>query len=91
MYCGRKAHFSIGNGMPIGNMSEGTIVCNLEEKTGDRGKLARASGNNANVIAHNPDTMIPGVKLPSGSKKVVFTLTIVGKDEFSLFSHLNAS
>jgi len=36
-------------------MPEGTIVCNLEEKTGDRGRLARASGNYATVIAHNPD------------------------------------
>ena len=40
----------------VGNMPEGTIVCNLEEKTGDRGKVARASGNYATVIAHNPDT-----------------------------------
>merc|ERR1712007_206136 len=45
-----------GNVMPVGHMPEGTIVCNLEEKTGDRGKLARASGNYATVIAHNPDT-----------------------------------
>merc|ERR1712173_290318 len=44
VYCGKKAHLSIGNVMPIGHMPEGTIVCNLEEKTGDRGKLARASG-----------------------------------------------
>jgi large subunit ribosomal protein L8e len=51
-----QAHLTIGNVMPIGNMPEGTIVCNLEEKTGDRGKLARASGNYATVIAHNPDT-----------------------------------
>merc|ERR1712227_485672 len=50
---------------------EGTIVCNLEEKTGDRGKLARASGNYATVIAHNPDTKKTRVKLPSGSKKVI--------------------
>merc|ERR1712130_113637 len=50
------AHLSIGNVMPIGHMPEGTIVCNLEEKTGDRGKLARASGNYATVIAHNADT-----------------------------------
>ena len=49
---------------------QGTIVCNLEEKTGDRGKLARASGNYATVIAHNPDTKRTRVKLPSGSKKV---------------------
>merc|ERR1712059_121644 len=55
VYCGKKAHLTIGNVIPIGNMPEGTIVCNLEEKTGDRGKLARASGNYATVIAHNPE------------------------------------
>ena len=57
--------------MHVGHMTEGTIVCNLEEKTGDRGKLARASGNYATVIAHNPDTHRTRVKLPSGSKKVI--------------------
>jgi large subunit ribosomal protein L8e len=50
------ATLQIGNIMPVGTMPEGTIVCNLEEKTGDRGRLARASGNYATVIAHNPDT-----------------------------------
>src|ERR1700730_9495002 len=30
--------------MPIGELPEGTTVCNLEEKTGDRGRLARTSG-----------------------------------------------
>merc|ERR1712181_193496 len=49
VYCGKKAHLSIGNVMPIGHMPEGTIVCNLEEKTGDRGKIARASGNYSTV------------------------------------------
>merc|ERR1712209_150209 len=49
----------------------GTIVCNLEEKSGDRGKVARASGNYATVIAHNLDTKRTRVKLPSGSKKVI--------------------
>merc|ERR1712097_102316 len=43
----------------------------MGEKTGDRGKLARASGNYATVIAHNPDTKRTRVKLPSGSKKVI--------------------
>merc|ERR1712080_412388 len=71
VYCGKKAHLSIGNVMPIGHMPEGTIVCNLEEETGDRGKLARASGNYATVIAHNLDTKRTRVKLPSGSKKVI--------------------
>jgi len=71
VYCGKKATLQIGNIMPIGVMPEGTIVCNLEEKTGDRGRLARVSGNYATVIAHNPDTKKTRVKLPSGAKKVI--------------------
>merc|ERR1712018_1130443 len=38
---------------------------------GDRGKIARASGNYAIVIAHNTDTKRTRVKLPSGTKKVI--------------------
>lgn len=71
VYCGKKATLQIGNVMPLSQMPEGTIVCNLEEKTGDRGRLARTSGNYATVIAHNPDTRKTRVKLPSGAKKVV--------------------
>ncbi|KAH0947051.1 hypothetical protein HN011_001645 [Eciton burchellii] len=71
LYCGKKANLQIGNVMPVGTMPEGTIVCNLEEKTGDRGRLARASGNYATVITHNPDTKKTRVKLPSGAKKVI--------------------
>lgn len=71
VYCGKKATLQIGNVMPLAQMPEGTIVCNLEEKTGDRGRLARTSGNYATVIAHNPDTRKTRVKLPSGAKKIV--------------------
>ncbi|KAF6269776.1 ribosomal protein L8 [Rhinolophus ferrumequinum] len=49
VYCGKKAQLNIGNVLPVGTMPEGTIVCCLEEKPGDRGKLARASGNYATV------------------------------------------
>ncbi|EEB12259.1 60S ribosomal protein L8, putative [Pediculus humanus corporis] len=71
VYCGKKANLQIGNVLAVGSMPEGTIICNLEEKTGDRGRLARASGNFATVIAHNPDTNRTRVKLPSGAKKVI--------------------
>ncbi len=40
------------------------------QKCGDRGALARASGNSVIVVAHNPDAGITRIKLPSGSKKV---------------------
>ena len=31
LYCGKKATLSIGNVKPIGEMPEGTIICNVEE------------------------------------------------------------
>ncbi|XP_037747994.2 60S ribosomal protein L8-like, partial [Chelonia mydas] len=48
-----------------------SIVCCLEEKPGDGGKLARASGNYATVISHYLETKKTCVKLPSGSEKVI--------------------
>ncbi|MCJ8732525.1 hypothetical protein PDJAM_G00212340 [Pangasius djambal] len=71
VFCGKKAQLNIGNVLPVGVMPEGTIICCLEEKPGDRGKLARASGNYATVISHNPETKKSRVKLPSGAKKVI--------------------
>ena len=67
VYCGRKAVLSIGNVLPVGELPEGTIICNVESKAGDRGTLARASGDYAIIVAHNPDTGITRIKLPSGS------------------------
>ena len=76
--------------MPIGSMPEGTIICALEEKTGDRGRIARGSGNYAQVIAHNPETKKTRVKLPSGAKKVLPSANraMIG-NIFNLFYHWN--
>lgn len=52
------------------------MVCSIEEKPGDRGKIAKASGNYGTVIAHNHDTKKTRVKLPSGSKKVSWLIFI---------------
>lgn len=60
----------MGNIKPIGTMPEGTVICCLEEKAGDRGSIARASGDYCIIVAHNPDAGVTRVKLPSGSKKV---------------------
>jgi large subunit ribosomal protein L8e len=70
VYSGKKAVLSVGNTLPLGEMPEGTIVCNVESKTGDRGTLARCSGDYVIVVAHNPDNGITRIKLPSGAKKV---------------------
>lgn len=71
IYAGKKAALVIGNVLPLASMPEGTIVCNIEEHTGDRGALARASGNYAVIIGHNHDEGKTRLKLPSGAKKVV--------------------
>merc|ERR1712061_954115 len=70
IHAGKKATLNIGNIMPIGQMPEGTIVCQLEEKSGERGKIAKASGGYCTIVAHNTDTGKTRVKLPSGIKKL---------------------
>jgi len=69
IYAGRKAALAVGNVLPLGELPEGTIVCNIEGKLGDRGSFARASGNFGTVISHSDDNSITKVRLPSGAKK----------------------
>merc|ERR1719242_2582221 len=71
VYCGKKAELKIGNVLPLQSMPEGTVVCNLEAKPGDRGKLARASGDYASIVSHNHETGMSRVRLPSGSRKTI--------------------
>jgi len=71
VYCGKNANLAIGNVLPLTSLPEGSIVCNVEEKVGDRGSLARASGNYALVIGQNPEIQKTRLRLPSGAKKVI--------------------
>jgi len=71
IYCGKKATISVGNVLPVGQMPEGTVICQVEEKHGDRGKLAKASGNYATIISQNADAKRTKLKMPSGAKKTV--------------------
>ena len=47
------ANLVIGNVLPLNTMPEGTIICNIEAKPGDRGKLAKCSGDYATVLTHS--------------------------------------
>ena len=71
IYAGKNASLTVGNVLPLGSVPEGTVVTNVEEKSGDRGALGRTSGNYVTVIGHNPDEGKTRVKLPSGAKKVI--------------------
>src|SRR4030066_2472495 len=66
---GGKAPAEIGNILPLGKVPEGTIVCDLELRPGEGGKMARSSGAYATVVGHTPQgTMI---RLPSGRTRYV--------------------
>lgn len=70
-----------GNIVEVGNLPEGTIVCNIEEVRGDGGKYARAAGTYAIVLGKSGDKVL--IKLPSGkikgvSAKARATIGIVG-------------
>merc|ERR1711990_757762 len=60
-----------GNCLPLNDTPEGTSVCNIEEQTGDRGKLCKASGSYAVIITHIREQGVTRLRLPSGSKKSV--------------------
>lgn len=57
--------------MPLKNIPEGTLICNVESKIGDTGNLARASGTCATVIGHSDDGSKTIIKLPSGLRKMI--------------------
>mmetsp|Transcript_5159 Transcript_5159/g.10915 ORF Transcript_5159/g.10915 Transcript_5159/m.10915 type:complete len:254 (-) Transcript_5159:71-832(-) len=71
IYCGKKATLSVGNVLPISSMPEGTIICNVETRQGDRGTMARTSGTYAIVVTHDEDKGTTRLRLPSGGKKTV--------------------
>jgi len=71
IYCGNKASLKIGNVLPVGNLPEGTVICNVEARPGDRGKLSRASGDYATIVAQNKETGQTRIRLPSGHKKLI--------------------
>lgn len=77
IYCGKSAALTPGNCLPVGRMPEGVIISSLEEKTGDRGKIAKASGACATVIGHSDDKKKTRIRLPSGARKTVSSLYVL--------------
>lgn len=69
---GSKASVDVGNVLPLGEVPEGTMVCNIELSPGDGGKIARSSGSYATVVGHTPEGTM--VKLPSGKTRYIHDL-----------------
>lgn len=66
---GESAEIKIGNTMPLRNIPEGIMICNLELRLNDGGKIARSSGDCATLLAHEHETGRSQILLPSGKKK----------------------
>merc|ERR1712196_286692 len=71
IYCGKKAQLTVGNVLPVSEMPEGTVICNLEHVAGNGGKIARASGDYCTIMTQDPDAGKTRIKLPSGARKTV--------------------
>ncbi|MCL7026126.1 hypothetical protein MKW94_001149 [Papaver nudicaule] len=61
----------VGNVLLLRSIPEGAVVCNVKHHVGVRSTLARASGDNAIVMGHNPDNGTSRIKLPSGANTIV--------------------
>lgn len=71
VFAGRKATVSTGNVLPVCRISEGTTICNIESKVGDKGSYSRCSGTYATIVGHSEDGSKTRIRLPSGSRKTI--------------------
>jgi large subunit ribosomal protein L2 len=61
---GSEAPTETGNIKPVGRIPEGTMICNLEVRPGDGGRMVRSSGSYALIVAHTPQGT--ELRMPSG-------------------------
>jgi large subunit ribosomal protein L2 len=64
---GLKATITLGNGLPLSKIPEGTLVYNIESKPGDGGKFVRSSGASARVVSKTSSSVM--VLMPSKKSK----------------------
>lgn len=64
---GISAPIEPGNTLPLSEIPEGILIHNIESQPGKGGEIARASGTNATLLAHNVGQAV--VQLPSGEIK----------------------
>ena len=62
---------AVGNVIPVNQMPEGTIICNVEGRVGDKGIFARTSGTSSTIIGHSEDLSKTRIRLPSGARKTI--------------------
>lgn len=73
MYVGQEIEFfgsgNKGDIIKVGDIPEGTKICNIEIHPNDGGKLCRSGGAFATIISHHGDKTI--IQLPSKKMKII--------------------
>ena len=82
---GPKADIKVGNCLPIENIPVGTMIHNIELNPGQGGKLVRAAGQEAQLMAK--EGKYAHVRLPSGEMRLVLarcraTIGTVGNSDY---------
>ena len=84
---GKDSTIQVGNVLPLNKIPEGTLVCNIEIKPGDGGKIARSGGSFATIIAHNPNKTVlkfpsrRNIAIPSDSRATIGVISGGGRLE----------
>src|SRR5262245_33246162 len=78
-----------GNAMPIANMPIGTIVHNIELKTGKGGQLARSAGTYAQTVGRDQEYVI--LRLTSAEQRLVHGRCMATVGAVSNPDHMNIS
>ena len=69
LYSGEGSDIKIGNCLKMKDMPVGTIIHNIELKTGKGGQLVRSAGNSAQLMAKEGKNVL--LRLPSGEMRYV--------------------
>lgn len=69
IYSGVGSDIKVGNALPLANIPVGTMIHNIEMKTGKGGQLVRSAGNGAQLMAKEDD--YAQVRLPSGEVRKI--------------------
>jgi large subunit ribosomal protein L2 len=83
--CQEKAEMKVGNRMQLKNILSGSFVYNIELLPGQGGRMVRAAGNTAQIIAH--ENGYAHLKLPSGEVRMVRENCLASFGQLSNLEH----
>lgn len=69
---GERVDIKVGNSLPLANIPVGTVVHNIELNPGQGGKIAKAAGNYAQLMAK--EGRYAHIKLPSGEMRLILAV-----------------